>query len=547
MLVTLEPQIERGMTRGGDREPPEGDLHHMYRIRSHKFWIAVSLGAAQLLVGATLLSAAADTRLADAVQKQDTATARVLLKRKIDVNAPQADGSTALLWAAHHDDVELADLLLKAGASVKAANRYGIVPLTEAAKNGNTVMIERLLKAGADVNTTLPQGDTALMFASRSGNVAAVKALLDHGATVDAREGWHGETALMWAVGENHSEVVKLLAARGADVNATAVHLTNYTKTPGTFGAGYSRYPAGGLTPLLQAVRDNSYEAAEALLAAGADPNKTDPETRTPLLVAVANAHWDMAKLLIDKGANADDGSIVEVVEVTVNDAIVHASTHHVEQLTSTDILTLMLARGAKPDTRLSVLMPKKKAFGNSVITGPADMTALYRAAKAGDLPTMQVLLAAGADAKVALKGGVTPLMTAAGEGLDTSDGEPTPPVDDRRKEAIQLLIDSGADINVADDNGVTALHFAAGNGNTNVVQFLAEKGATLDLKDKRDRTALDAANGVPGPPRVGGFVMAPRIPVAHGSTVALLKQLMNLPADLQAKPGEKFVLGAGN
>jgi hypothetical protein len=159
----------------------------------------------------------------------------------------------------------------------------------------------------------------------------------------------------------------------------------------------------------------------------------------------------------------------------------------------------------------------------------------------------MQLLLAAGADAKVALKDGVTPLMTAAGEGLDTSDGEPTPPADGPRKEAIQLLMDSGADVNAMDATGVTALHFAAGNGNDAIVQYLVDKGAKLDLRDKRDRTALDAANGVPGPPRFGSFVGPPLIPVALQSTVALIKKLMNLPADLQAKPGEKFVVRTGN
>lgn len=517
----------------------------MHKFHSNRIWIAVS-GAAALLVGATLFASAADTRLADAVQNQDGERARPLLKQKIDVNAPQVDGSTALLWAAHNDDIEMADLLLKAGANVKTANRYGIVPLTEAATNGNAAMIERLLEAGADVNTTLPEGDTALMLASRTGNVAAVKVLLDHGATVDAKEGWHGETALMWAAGENHPDIVKLLVAHGADVNATATHLTSYTKTPGTFGTVYSKYPSGGLTPLIQAVRQNSYEAAEALLAAGADPNKTDPDKRTPLLVGVANAHWDMAKLLIEKGAHVDDGSIVELTEVKVNDAIVFASSLHVDQHTSTDILKLLLARGAKPDTRLSVLMPQKKAFGNDVITGPDDMTALYRAAKAGDIPTMQLLLAAGADAKVALKDGATPLMTASGQGLDLSDGEPTPPTDDRRKEAIQLLMDHGADLNAIDGNGLTALHYAATNGNDAVVQYLADKGAKLDLKDKLGRTALDAANGVAGPSRFGGFVMQSKNPVVHDSTEALLKKLMNLPVDLKAKPGEKFAFGGG-
>src|SRR5205823_12716152 len=82
------------------------------------------------------LAAASDPRMADAAKLGDKAAVRSLLKQRADVNAPQADGSTALAWAVYHDDAELADLLIGASAKVNTANDYGITPLLLACTNG---------------------------------------------------------------------------------------------------------------------------------------------------------------------------------------------------------------------------------------------------------------------------------------------------------------------------------------------------------------------------------------------------------------------------
>jgi len=86
--------------------------------------------AALLLSAVTLPAAEGNAPLADAMEKLDRAAVRTLLQRRVDVNAPQVDGMTALHWAAYQDDAESVELLLGAGANVRAANRYGITPLT---------------------------------------------------------------------------------------------------------------------------------------------------------------------------------------------------------------------------------------------------------------------------------------------------------------------------------------------------------------------------------------------------------------------------------
>src|SRR5579863_9071218 len=123
-----------------------------------------------VVVGAQLFASGADTRLADAARAGDSAAVRTLLAKKADVNAAQADGTTALQWAAQNDDLELAGMLLKGGADAKAQNRYGAGALAMAVSNGNAAMVELLIRAGADPNAEA-EGETALMTAARAGSL----------------------------------------------------------------------------------------------------------------------------------------------------------------------------------------------------------------------------------------------------------------------------------------------------------------------------------------------------------------------------------------
>ncbi len=483
-------------------------------------WSVVLLGLA------AVSPAFGETRLADSAQNRDAAAVRDLLKQHADVNGVQADGMTALLWAAHNDDVELAKLLLKAGASAKAVNRYGVSAISEAATVGDGVLVELLLNAGADANFTLPEGDTALLLASRAGSAQAVNALLEHGAQVNAKESWHGETALSVAAGENHPDVVKVLIQHGADLNAQGRKLDYPLIVKQDV---MSLPPVGGLTPLMEAARNNAFESAEVLLKAGADPNLKTPEKMTALLVAITNAHWDVAKLIIDSGADVNDGSIAQAEEArNSKNTLSRPASLGPHNVTSMEVVADLLSHHVKADSVPLGDVPTRSG-------GPGrggDVPALARAAKTGDIEVMKMLLDAGADAKFVAKDGscafIAAVGNANGRGGGFGIGSKEASQADRIK-ALQMLLDHGADVNFADRLGMTALHTAAGAGANEIVQFLADHGAKLDLKDKKERTALDVANGVPGPaPPAGGIARDPEV---HKDTVALLRKLMGLPA----------------
>src|ERR1700730_3969409 len=136
---------------------------------------------------------AEDLRLVDAGKNRDRAAVRSLMDQHVNVNATQADGTTALAWAANRDDLETADLLIRAGAKVNAANDYGVTPLSLACTNRSAAIIDRLLKAGADPSAALWTGETPLMVCAHTGNVETVKLLLSHGDDPNAKETQQGQ------------------------------------------------------------------------------------------------------------------------------------------------------------------------------------------------------------------------------------------------------------------------------------------------------------------------------------------------------------------
>lgn len=453
-----------------------------------------------VLCGVAIDAYASNAFLADAAERLDRARVRTLLKQRVDVNAPQVDGMTALHWAAYHDDLQILEWLVRAGADVNAANRYGVTPLSLACTNGNAAIVELLLESKADPNALLPGGETPLMTASRVGSLAAVKALLSAGAKVDAKDDRRAQTALMWASAEGHASVVQALLDAGADFRA--------------------RVPSG-FTPFSFAVRAGRLDVVRVLVKAGADVDETipvgsrrgyggrlPPAGASALLLAVMNAHFELAAYLLDSGANPNADlpgytvlhAITAVRKPGVGDN--DPAPEGAGNMTSIQLVKALASHGANLNARMT-----KRANLNNTRANEIGATPFFLAALTADAELMRTLAALGADPLIPNAENSTPLMVAAG--LATRSPGEDAGTETEVLEAVQVALDLGADINAVDNNGETAMHSAAYKNLPKVVKFLASKGAKIDTWNRNDKfgwTPLAIAVGY----RFGNFKPSP-------------------------------------
>ena len=448
-----------------------------------------------------------------------------------DINIPSSDGTTPLHLAAHNNDAAQVDRLLKAGADANARNEFGATPMSEAAFNSNTEIIDKLLKGGADPDSPSADGETALMLVARGNNVAAAKLLLDHGAHVNAREKQKEQTALMWASAENQGPMVRLLVSHGADVNAKTVLNDVPSQVSPEPRAQYRSY--GALTAMLYATREGCLECVKAMVEGKADLNLADPEGVTPLITAVWNAHWDVASYLIKAGANVNKwdwwGRSPLYLAVDYN-TLPHGGrpdAPSTDDTTPLSVIEQLLDAGANPNLQLKLLPPYRSIGSDRGVDGMLTIgaTPLLRAAKGLDAPAIKLLLAHGAKIDLPNNQGITPLMAAAGLGsvdADTRGLYTTFDVQRRSIDSLDLLLKAGADINAAGGRREqTPIAAAAFWGWNDVVQYLFDHGAKLDVKDSGGKSPIDAALGKAGGNSRGGQ----RIDV-HEDTAELLRKL---------------------
>lgn len=540
----------------------------------------------------------------------DTAVIRILVAHKATVDVREgAFGQTPLMWAAAANRVPAEELLLANGADIKLASKVEDVAAGEkAARAALGVRAKKMAALRAAEQPARGAAGSANRTATNATNAMAVTAAVAPNAD-DSTKDEKGEKAEKGEKSEamkasKDAKDAKDEKARDAkdskdakpeksdkgekgkdekkgDAKGAAVAKDSTAdKASGDAPVLRARTPAdsaraaaenrslsygdlvgksGGLTPLLFAVRQGNVESVEALLAAGADINQVSEGDHTsPLLMATINGQFDLAKLLLEKGAKptlaSDAGATPLYATINVQWAAKslypQPTAQYQQQTTHLELMEALLKSGADVNARLNKHLWYMSYNFDLLGVNTEGATPFWRAAYGLDIPAMKLLLKYGADPNIPTKKpagrlrgddapaeggggaapkdysglppiaiggpGVYPIHAASGvgygEGYAANSHRHAP---DAWLPAVKFLVEElHADVNLRDHNGFTPLHHAAARGDNELIEYLMSKGADITAVARKGQTVADMANGPVQ--RIPPFV----------ETVALLEKL---------------------
>ncbi|KAJ8408895.1 hypothetical protein AAFF_G00247130 [Aldrovandia affinis] len=310
--------------------------------------------------------------------------------------------------------------------------------------------------------------DTALTLACAGGHEELVSVLIARGANIEHRDK-KGFTPLILAATAGHVGVVEILLDKGGDIEAQSERTKD--------------------TPLSLACSGGRQEVVELLLLRGANKEHRNVSDYTPLSLAASGGYVNIIKILLNAGAeiNSRTGS-----KLGISPLMLAAMNGHVPAV------KLLLDMGS--DINAQIETNRNTALTLACFQGRAEVVSL--------------LLDRKANVEHRAKTGLTPLMEAASGGyaevgrvlLDKGADVNAPPVPSSRDTALtiaadkghykfcELLINRGAHIDVRNKKGNTPLWLAANGGHFDVVQLLVQAGADVDAADNRKITPLMAA-----------------------------------------------------
>ena len=400
---------------------------------------------------AALLTTPPETPVANAAEQNNVQIVRQLLQGGADVNAAQSDGLTALHWAAINNNLEMTEILLYAGGSFRSTTRVGgYTPLHLASQKGNFEIMGAMLKAGADPNQFTSTGITSMHFAAVSNVPEAIHVLAGYGGNINVLDNFANRTPLMFAAVGNANNSLQVLIDLEANLEMTT-RIKNYVEhanadnedriqrnrvkdaengeeEPDAGRGGSFRPPPeqpdsaeapppatitalssneqignqGGLTALHLTAREGHIEAALQLVEGGADVDHvTEGDLSSPLLVAVINGNYDLAKMLLEHGADpnllSDDsaGPLFATlnIEWSLRTWYPQPQMYRQQEITYLDLLKLLLDAGAEPDQRVSTHIWYAAYNAGRMGVDFTGATPFWRAAYAHDVNAMRLSL----------------------------------------------------------------------------------------------------------------------------------------------------------
>lgn len=210
-----------------------------------------------------------------------------------------------------------------------------------------------------------------------------------------------------------------------------------------------------GSLPLTYAADFGHYDIAKLLLDKGADPNGREYRQRTALHNACLQGHMDIIRLLIEHGAEVNSRNDMNFPPL--ESAI--CNSHY-------QVIKLLLEQGAEVNFK----------------GGNTGTTTMHEAVFMGHPGIVKLLIEHGVDVNTRDNKGETPLMTAIDQHQFSCPGA-------NRLNTARLLLSHGADVNAVDKKGRSALTIACTYGFEDAEKMLMEHGAepvsTEDIKRK--------------------------------------------------------------